>query len=183
VNERQLDWVAQIVGPPNTPYEGGVFTLDLFFSEAYPFKPPRTSFRTPVFHANVSMQGKICLNWLNDDWSPLLTVLHLLQAITQLFGEPNLADPLNVMAAELYRRNRAKYDETAREWTEKYALKELLDDSLPGCVREDPVAVYQTGADGVPLDEEAALRRILEPETQPAPKQAPAPSRWQHEKR
>jgi hypothetical protein len=50
-------------------------------------------------------------------------------------------------------------------------------------VREDPVAVYQTGADGVPLDEEAALRRILEPETQPAPKQAPAPSRWQHEKR
>ena len=31
----------------------------------------------------------------------------------------------------------------------------------PRCVREDPVAVYQTGADGVPLDEEAALRRIL----------------------
>ena len=33
----------------------------------------------------------------------------------------------------------------------------------PRCVREDPVAVYQTGADGVPLDEEAALRRILVP--------------------
>ena len=44
----------------------------------------------------------------------------------------------------------ARYDETAREWTEKYALKELLDDSLPGSAKKVLAAARSvfTGAGG-----------------------------------
>ena len=30
-----------IHGPPQTPYEGGTFTLDITLPDAYPFEPPK----------------------------------------------------------------------------------------------------------------------------------------------
>jgi len=51
-----------IKGPPDTPYEGGVFIVDINLPDDYPFKPPNCKFVTKVWHPNVSSQtGAICL--------------------------------------------------------------------------------------------------------------------------
>ena len=39
-------WKALIEGPPDTPYEGGVFELSIQIGERYPFEPPLVRFVT-----------------------------------------------------------------------------------------------------------------------------------------
>ena len=37
-------WVACITGPPDSPYAGGLFYLNVIFTKNYPFKPPKLKF-------------------------------------------------------------------------------------------------------------------------------------------
>lgn len=47
---------ATFTGPPDTPYEGGTFIVDIKIPGEYPFKPPIMSFQTKLWHPNVSSQ-------------------------------------------------------------------------------------------------------------------------------
>ena len=42
-----------VFGPDDTPWEGGVFSLRITFTENYPEKPPRVRFTSDMFHPNV----------------------------------------------------------------------------------------------------------------------------------
>lgn len=44
VNDTFTDLKGKIAGPPDTPYEGGNFILEIKVPETYPFNPPK------VFH-------------------------------------------------------------------------------------------------------------------------------------
>eukprot|EP01107_Rhizomastix_libera_P015028 TRINITY_DN520_c0_g1_i1.p1 TRINITY_DN520_c0_g1~~TRINITY_DN520_c0_g1_i1.p1 ORF type:complete len:149 (-),score=12.20 TRINITY_DN520_c0_g1_i1:50-496(-) len=114
-------WKATIVGPPDSPYQGGVFFLDIQFPSDYPFKPPKCKFITKVYHPNVNDSGYICLDILKDQWSPALTLSRVLLSISSLLTDPNPDDPLNGEVARVYKANKAKFEQTAREWTAKFA--------------------------------------------------------------
>jgi len=74
-------WQASIIGPDNSPYEGGVFLLDVKFHEDYPFKPPKIKFITKVFHPNISSDGVVNIDILNAGGSPSLTISKILLSI------------------------------------------------------------------------------------------------------
>ena len=67
-------WQATIMGPEDSPYSGGVFFLDIHFPADYPFKPPKVTFTTRIYHCNINSNGGICLDILKDNWSPALTI-------------------------------------------------------------------------------------------------------------
>ena len=121
VGEDLFHWQATIMGPPDSPYSGGVYFLNIHFPTDYPFKPPKISFTTRIYHPNINSNGSICLDILRDQWSPALTVSKVLLSICSLLTDPNPDDPLVPEIAQTYKANRVRYEETAREWTRKYA--------------------------------------------------------------
>jgi ubiquitin-conjugating enzyme (huntingtin interacting protein 2) len=42
--------VGTVYGPKDTPYDGGIFTVDIQLPESYPFVPPKMRFITKVRH-------------------------------------------------------------------------------------------------------------------------------------
>lgn len=115
------EWVSTILGPPGSVYEGGVFFLDIHFSPEYPFKPPKVTFRTRIYHCNINSQGVICLDILKDNWSPALTISKVLLSICSLLTDCNPADPLVGSIATQYLQHREEHDRIARLWTKRYA--------------------------------------------------------------
>jgi ubiquitin-conjugating enzyme E2 D/E len=122
IDENMYDWKASILGPEKSPYEGGLFLLDINFPSDYPFKPPKIKFTTKIYHPNISSNGDICLDILKDKaWSPALTLLKVLLSISSLLTDPNPDDPLAGDAARLYKSDIEKYNQVVKEWTKKYA--------------------------------------------------------------
>jgi ubiquitin-protein ligase len=63
-------WQAWIQGPPETPYAGAYFLLDIVVHPQYPLYPPSVKFITRIFHPNVHFKtGEICLDLLKTEWS------------------------------------------------------------------------------------------------------------------
>uniref|UniRef100_A0A8C3MX84 Uncharacterized protein n=1 Tax=Geospiza parvula TaxID=87175 RepID=A0A8C3MX84_GEOPR len=103
----QLDDLrAQILGGVDTPYEKGIFNLEIIVPERYPFEP-------------------ICLDVLKlppkGAWRPSLNISTLLTSIQLLMAEPNPDDPLMANISSEYKYNKQLFLLNAREWTEKYA--------------------------------------------------------------
>jgi len=121
VGENIYKWSATINGPNDSPYEKGVFFLDIDFSDEYPYKPPKIRFKTKIYHMNINNAGQICLDILKENWSPALTISKVLLSVCSLLTDPNPDDPLVPEIADLYVKNRAMHDSTARDWTVTYA--------------------------------------------------------------
>jgi len=101
------------------PLPGGVFSLRMTFGEQYPEKPPRVRFTSEVFHPNVYSDGTLCMDIIQDQWSPIHNVCTLLTSIQSLLTDPNPASPANPEAAQLYTEDVKQYNRRVRRLAQK----------------------------------------------------------------
>lgn len=80
-DDNLFKWTAIICGPEGTEWEGGVFKLNMTFTDQYPNKAPAVKFVSKIFHPNVYADGNICLDILMANWSPVYDVLNILISI------------------------------------------------------------------------------------------------------
>lgn len=64
----------------------------MHFEEQYPNKPPSVKFISQMFHPNVYATGELCLDILQNRWSPTYDVAAVLTSI-QRYISRNLAVP------------------------------------------------------------------------------------------
>lgn len=112
----------EIMGPPDTPYEGGKFFLDIAIPETYPFNPPKVKFITKIWHPNVSsVTGAICLDILKDQWAAAMTLRTVLLSIQALLASPEPDDPQDAVVAQQFKEQPDTFLRTAKHWTSTYA--------------------------------------------------------------
>ena len=114
-------FAVSVEGPSDSPYERGVFQLELFLPSDYPMAPPKVRFLTKIYHPNVDKLGRICLDILKDKWSPALQIRTVLLSIQALLSAPNPDDPLDNTVAELWKSDEKEAMRRAREYTASFA--------------------------------------------------------------
>ncbi|CZR51784.1 probable ubiquitin-conjugating enzyme E2 [Phialocephala subalpina] len=138
-NLRYFD--VSIHGPTQSPYEGGIFKLELFLPDDYPMTPPKIRFLTKIYHPNIDKLGRICLDVLKSmpltlgtyldnlltllfsgNWSPALQIRTILLSIQALLGAPNPDDPLAPEVAKRWKEDEQAAIATAKEWTRTHAM-------------------------------------------------------------
>ena len=106
-----------------TSWEGGLFNLEIEFSDEYPSKPPKCKFVPVIFHPNIYPSGTVCLSILNEDkgWKPSITVKQMLLGIQDLLNNPNLSDPAQREPYELCRDDRPAYERRVKAMAQRFA--------------------------------------------------------------
>eukprot|EP01091_Cochliopodium_minus_P018511 TRINITY_DN7532_c0_g1_i1.p1 TRINITY_DN7532_c0_g1~~TRINITY_DN7532_c0_g1_i1.p1 ORF type:complete len:169 (+),score=42.78 TRINITY_DN7532_c0_g1_i1:25-531(+) len=111
-------WHAVIFGPEETTWEGGTFKLSMEFTEEYPNKAPKVLFLSEMFHPNIYKDGSICLDILQNKWSPIFDISAILTSIRSLLPDPNPNSPANAEAARLFVENKREYNKKVQEKVE-----------------------------------------------------------------
>ncbi|XP_045464578.1 ubiquitin-conjugating enzyme E2-22 kDa isoform X2 [Harmonia axyridis] len=122
LNDSFTELRGEIAGPPDTPYEGGTFVLEIKVPETYPFNPPKVRFVTKIWHPNISsVTGAICLDILKDQWAAAMTLRTVLLSLQALLSAAEPDDPQDAVVAKQYKENNEMFQMTARHWTNVYA--------------------------------------------------------------
>jgi len=147
---------ALIVGPPDTPYEGGFFYFVLDIPDDFPNQPPKVILHTTDggrvrFNPNLYASGKVCLSILGTfagpGWSPALSISSVLLSIQSLMNdrpfcnEPGFENPIN-------RRDIDLYNECIAHETIRVAVCDMLEDTPTS--RELPPAMRLLARDVAP---------------------------------
>eukprot|EP00658_Telonema_sp_P-2_P052468 TRINITY_DN40691_c0_g1_i1.p2 TRINITY_DN40691_c0_g1~~TRINITY_DN40691_c0_g1_i1.p2 ORF type:complete len:102 (-),score=19.53 TRINITY_DN40691_c0_g1_i1:83-388(-) len=86
-------------------------------------RPPRSTLSSSSAASDVyKRQGHMSLSILCDSWSPAITIQRVVQSICSLLSDPEPDEPLMPDIALLYKRNHAKFNANAAEWTMQYAI-------------------------------------------------------------
>jgi len=90
---------------PNMGYwKGGMFEFKFNIAPKYPYDGPKVVCVDKLYHPNIDLEGKICVNVLRP-WKPTYSVQIVLFGLLFLFTHPNPNDPLNNEAAADMRAN------------------------------------------------------------------------------
>ena len=100
-------------------HENRIYSLKIVCGQEYPDKPPTVKFLSRMFHPNVYANGELCLDILQNRWSPTYDVAAILTSIQSLLHDPNPNSPANAEAAQLYRENMKEYVRRVRATVEE----------------------------------------------------------------
>ncbi|KAJ2940735.1 hypothetical protein O0L34_g14846 [Tuta absoluta] len=111
------------VTPDEGYWCGGKFKFGIFVTEDYNMAPPKVKCLTKLWHPNINVDGDICLSLLRQTsidehgWAPTRRLKDVVWGLNSLFTDLlNFEDPLNIEAAEMYRKNKTEFQTKVQEY-------------------------------------------------------------------
>ena len=121
-------WIGEILG--SGYYDGGVFSIQLYVPDSYPFKPPEVRWLTPTWHPNL-FKERVCIGILGKDWTPANSLVNVIESLRFLLSNPNPGDPLNSTASRQFAERSkgifvptADFNRKSKEWVVRFATWE-----------------------------------------------------------
>ncbi|MBS7250735.1 MAG: ubiquitin-conjugating enzyme E2 [Candidatus Freyarchaeota archaeon] len=125
VDGKLTHWRGIIYGSAGSPYEGGMFKVEIKITRRFPFEPPEVLWHTRIWHPNIAFGDRppfsVCIAILGREWKPQTNIVGVIEALRTLLNNPNPDNPLNSQAAYQQRREPQKFREIAREYVLNYA--------------------------------------------------------------
>ena len=116
-------WKACFIGPKNTPFENGLFFIEIKLDDQYPESKPLVRFRTRVYHPNVNWcSGQICLDYIKGKWTSNNTLRDAILSIFNLLRNPVFNSTLNGDTSK-DDKEAPDYQEKARKYRAQYAFQ------------------------------------------------------------
>lgn len=126
-------FIFSLKGPEDTPYENGLFHINIEIPQDYPNKPPKVFFITKIYHPNISLEnGYLMTDILHNEWKPSYSIVFVMEYIISLLINSN-GSPLNIANREAYDdyyENKLKFQMKAEQFTNMYAKEKEHKDKL-----------------------------------------------------
>ncbi|KAG9517702.1 ubiquitin-conjugating enzyme, partial [Aureobasidium melanogenum] len=116
-------WEVIMQGPEDSVYANGKFKIEVVLPKEYPFKPPTVSFKTKIYHPNVSNddKGSMCLGMLrSDQWKPPNKIRDVLILVRQILSAPQPDDAVESRIADEYKNHPEVFEKNAKDFVAKY---------------------------------------------------------------
>ncbi|KAK5964259.1 GDP-L-fucose synthase [Trichostrongylus colubriformis] len=109
-----LHWTVLLV-PDKEPYNKGAFKVNIDFPADYPFKPPKITLATKIYHPNIDDKGQVCLPIVDpNNWKPATRTEQVMMALLALIQEPEPDHPLRADLAEEFSKDPIDVDYSIR---------------------------------------------------------------------
>ena len=128
-DDNYYEWEGMMQGPKDSPYKGAFLYFTITFDHDYPYTRPefRFSFKN-MYHLNIDQNnGHVCINILND-WKTekKIRIRDVIHSVYKILIKQNPDSAYGFQfkddRIELYKKNREKFNENAKEWVRKNAL-------------------------------------------------------------
>ena len=107
-------WRACFIGPTNTPYENGLYYIEMIFTDNYPKVKPRVRMRTKTWHPNINGEH-ICVDYLNE-WKETNNVVGIINAVFDLLATPNIDSSYHGIDEDKAKEFKNKYAGQSQEY-------------------------------------------------------------------
>lgn len=124
VGSKKNNWEVIFLGTEGTPYESGLFKVQLLFKDVFPEHGSETKFITKMFHPNIASDGHVCMELLNRR-NKKTTMENIFYGIIDLLDNPVPEGGYDNDAKKELQKDYDKYMDTVEEYTEKYAHQDF----------------------------------------------------------
>jgi ubiquitin-conjugating enzyme E2 M len=111
------------IGPETGPWKNGKFDFEFSIPGNWPIEPPKVRILTRTWHPNVTEEGSVCLSLLKENYSPVMTISHVIAGLQFLFQEPCPQSPLNTEAGHMFQHENTKFQEKVDEYIRLHCPK------------------------------------------------------------